>query len=121
MDNYGEGEQMFYNAGFGFKGITQQELKAKIRSGDDFLLLDVRSPLENATQAIEGSYLIPIQELPARIGELPRDRDIVVYCRIGNRSAYACMYLARLGYRVRNLDGGISVWDMQENISSTRA
>ncbi len=112
---------MFYNGGYGFEGITHEELKAKMRSGDDFLLLDVRTPLENAAQAIEGSYLIPIHELPARIGELPKERDIVVYCRIGNRSAYACMYLARLGYRVKNLDGGIRIWSVQESASTTRA
>ena len=112
---------MFYNAGYGFEGISHEELKAKMRSGDEFLLLDVRTPLENAAQAIEGSYLIPVHELPARIGELPKDRDIVVYCRIGNRSAYACMYLARLGYRVKNLDGGIRIWNMQERTSPTRA
>ena len=112
---------MFYNAGYGFEGITPDGLKEKMASGDDFLLLDVRTLAENAAQAIEGSYLIPIHELPARIGELPRERDIVVYCRIGNRSAYACMYLARLGYRVKNLDGGIRVWNMRENISCTRS
>lgn len=111
---------MFYNTGYGFESITPEGLKEKIESGDDFMLLDVRTLVENAAQAIEGSYLIPIHELPARIGELPKERDIVVYCRIGNRSAYACMYLARLGYRVKNLDGGIRVWNMQENTSVAR-
>ncbi len=111
---------MFYNAGYGFEGITPEGLKEKIASGDDFVLLDVRTLSENTAQAIEGSYLIPIHELPARLRELPKERDIVVYCRIGNRSAYACMYLARLGYRVKNLDGGIRVWNMQENTSVTR-
>lgn len=119
--DHDKGEEMFYNAGYGFEGITPEGLKEKIASGDDFVLLDVRTLAENAAQAIEGSYLIPIHELPARIGELPRERDIIVYCMIGNRSAYACMYLARLGYRVKNLDGGIKVWNMRENISCTRA
>jgi rhodanese-related sulfurtransferase len=111
---------MLYNAGYGFEGITHEELKAKMRSGDDFLLLDVRTSLENDSEAIEGSYLIPIHELPARIGELTKDRDIVVYCRIGTRSAYACMYLARLGYRVMNLDGGIRGWKLQKDLSLQR-
>lgn len=112
---------MFYNSGCGFEGITPEGLKAEIKSGDDFILLDVRTPPENAAQAIEGSYLIPIHELPSRFHELPKDRRIVVYCRIGTRSAYACLYLARLGYRVKNLDGGIRAWNLQENTSSTRA
>jgi rhodanese-related sulfurtransferase len=111
---------MLYNAGYGFEGITHEELKTKMRSGDDFLLLDVRTPLENAAETIEGSYLIPIHELPARIDEIPKDRDIVVYCRIGTRSAYACMYLARLGYRVMNLDGGIRGWKLQKDLSLQR-
>lgn len=112
---------MFYSSACGVEGITPQELKTKIQSGDDFMLLDVRTPLENAAQAIEGSYLLPVQELPARLAELPKDRDIVVYCRIGNRSAYACMHLARMGYRVKNLEGGIRSWNTQESTSLTRA
>ncbi len=110
---------MFYNM-YGVENITPEELNAKIQAGSEFILLDVRTAQENAAEAIEGSYLLPIQELPHRVQELPKNRDIVVYCRIGNRSAYACMYLARLGYRVKNLDGGIRVWNMQENTSVTR-
>jgi adenylyltransferase/sulfurtransferase len=95
----------------GFDNITPQELIGKMASGDDFFLLDVRTPLENAAQAIEGSHLIPIQELGNRAHELPRDKEIVVYCRIGNRSAHASAYLARLGYKVKNLEGGIALWN----------
>lgn len=97
---------------YGFENITPRELSEKMASGRDFLLLDVRTPGENAAQAIEGSYLIPVQELSGRIHELPKGREIVVYCRIGNRSAYACAYLSRLGYTVKNLEGGIALWNM---------
>ncbi len=87
------------------------------RSGKDFLLLDVRTPQENAMQSIEGSYLIPLQELGHRTNELPKNKEIVVYCRIGNRSAYACSYLSRMGYNVKNLEGGIMLWNMAGNAS----
>ena len=72
-------------------------------------------------QSIDGSYLIPLQELGHRMDELPKDREIVVYCRIGNRSAYACAYLARMGYNVKNLEGGIVLWDIVVNASLNKA
>lgn len=112
---------MFYSSAYGVEGITPEQLNKKMKSEKDFFLLDVRTPLENTAQAIEGSYLIPIHELPSRLNELPKEKEIVVYCRIGNRSAYACMYLARLGYRAKNLEGGIAVWNMKGNLSITRA
>ena len=95
----------------GFDTIGPRELNNKIKAGEDFLLLDVRTPQENASEAIAGSYLIPVQELGSRVKELPKDKEIVVYCRVGNRSAYASAHLARLGYNVKNLEGGIVVWN----------
>ena len=111
---------MFFNS-TGCKNIRPDELIKKMNAGEDFLLLDVRTPQENASQAIEGSYLLPLQELGYRIDELPKNKEIVVYCRVGNRSAYACSYLARMGYTVKNLEGGILTWNMFENVSMTRA
>ena len=96
----------------GFDNILPLELSEKQYAGEDIFLLDVRTPQENAADAIEGSHLIPVQELAMRLHELPRDREIIAYCRVGNRSAYASAYLARLGYRVRNLEGGILLWNM---------
>lgn len=106
-----EDSKMFFN-NFRYENISPEDLRQKMQKKADFFLLDVRTPQENAAQAIEGSYLIPINELPYRVGELPRDKEIVVYCRIGNRSAYACVYLNRLGFRVKNLEGGIVLWNM---------
>lgn len=99
------------------KNIGPDELNKLQRSGKDFLLLDVRTPQENAAQAIDGSYLIPLQELGHRVDELPKDKEIVIYCRIGNRSAYACAHLARMGYNVKNLEGGIVLWNTVGNAS----
>jgi phage shock protein E len=100
---------MFYQAS-GFENITPDELRDKMEKDEDFLLLDVRTPAEHAADAIKGSRLIPVQELSFRAAELPRDREIVVYCRVGNRSAFAATYLARMGYNVKNLEGGIMAW-----------
>jgi rhodanese-related sulfurtransferase len=111
---------MFFNSN-GCKNIGPEELNAKIKSGEDFLLLDVRTPQENAAQAIKGSYLLPLQELGYRMSELPRDKEIVVYCRVGNRSAYACSYLSRLGYKVKNLEGGIALWNTAGSASLVKA
>jgi phage shock protein E len=111
---------MFFNT-TGCVNIGPNELNEKINSGEDFLLLDVRTPKENAAQAIAGSYLLPLQELGYRHNELPKDREIVVYCRVGNRSAYACSYLSRMGYKVKNLEGGIMLWNMAGNVSLVTA
>ena len=110
---------MFFNS-TGCKNIGPEELNDKMKSGEDFLLLDVRTPQENTAQSIEGSYLLPLQELGYRINELPKNKEIVVYCRVGNRSAYACSYLSRLGYKVKNLEGGILLWNMAGNASLAR-
>ena len=102
------------------QNIGPEELNEKIQEGEDFLLLDVRTPRENAAQSIPGSYLIPLQELGSRMNELPKNKEIVVYCRVGDRSAYACSHLARQGYRIKNLEGGIVLWNMAGNASLAR-
>jgi rhodanese-related sulfurtransferase len=117
---YPGGKKMFFNNN-GCQNIGPDDLIKKMEAREDFLLLDVRTPQENAAQAIEGSYLLPLQELGYRIDELPKNKEIVVYCRVGNRSAYACSYLSRMGYKVKNLEGGIMTWNLFENVSMTRA
>ncbi len=111
---------MFFNT-TGCQNIGPDDLIEKMKSREDFMLLDVRTPQEHAAQAIEGSYLLPLQELGYRINELPRNREIVVYCRVGNRSAYACSYLSRMGYKVKNLEGGIVSWNRTGNASLAQA
>ena len=103
-----------------FDNITADDLREKMEKGDDFLLLDVRTPAEHAADAIKGSRLLPVQELSFRAAELPRNREIVAYCRVGNRSAFAATYLARLGYNVKNLEGGIMTWNTVQGQSLSR-
>ena len=111
---------MFFN-NHGFKNISSDELMNKMERNEDFLLLDVRTPMEHASQAIEGSHLLPVQELNLRANELPKDKEIVVYCRVGNRSAFAAAYLSRLGFQVKNLEGGILSWAQSGNGLYARA
>ena len=69
-------------------------------------LLDVREPAELALESVPGAVHIPIGELRARLGELPRDREIHVICRSGQRAYYATRVLLQHGFKARNLSGG---------------
>jgi molybdopterin/thiamine biosynthesis adenylyltransferase/rhodanese-related sulfurtransferase len=90
--------------------ITPRELKACIDAGADAFVIDVREPHEALICRIE-SALIPLAELPLRLQEIDRARDIVVYCRSGVRSAAAAAFLKGAGFeRVWNLRGGIRAW-----------
>jgi rhodanese-related sulfurtransferase len=78
---------------------------------DEVYLLDVRDPDEwDAGHAPEAIH-VPMMEIPGRISELPEDRDIVVVCRVGSRSAQVVAYLIAQGRdRVANLGGGMFAW-----------
>ena len=90
---------------------TVIELKRKIDAKEDFFLLDVREPNEYQIGRIPGSTLIPLGEVPQRVGEIPRDKEIVVHCKMGARSAKAAAFLRQQGFiRVKNLKGGILDW-----------
>jgi sulfur-carrier protein adenylyltransferase/sulfurtransferase len=98
-------------AGGGVPEITVQELKGKLDRGDDVYLLDVREPNEYQICRIEGSTLIPLGELASRTAELDRNREMVVHCKMGGRSAKAVALLQERGFtRARNLKGGILEW-----------
>ena len=85
------------------------------------LVLDVREPWELAQCRIEDSLAVPLGALPAAIGTLPRDRDIVVVCHHGVRSHHAAAWLARAGFdRVHNLRGGIAAWAAQVDLAMKR-
>jgi adenylyltransferase/sulfurtransferase len=76
----------------------------------EFFLVDVREPEEFAEVRIPGSTLIPLGELPRRLGELPRNRSIVIHCAVGGRSARATELLREHGFAAWNLRGGIQAW-----------
>ena len=81
------------------------------RKTDPAVLLDVREPDEREVASIAGSLFIPLGELGDRWGELPADREILVHCKSGGRSARAVMLLRGRGLeRVVNVAGGIDAW-----------
>jgi molybdopterin/thiamine biosynthesis adenylyltransferase/rhodanese-related sulfurtransferase len=92
-------------------GVTPRELKARIEAGEALVILDVREPPEVAICRIPGSRVIPLGELPRRLGELDRDAEIVVHCKSGGRSARAVALLRERGFpKAVNLAGGILGW-----------
>ncbi|MDY6942090.1 MAG: rhodanese-like domain-containing protein [Pseudomonadota bacterium] len=97
------------------KETTVQALKARIDSGDtDFVLLDVREAWECQIAALPNATHIPMGQIPSRINELPKDREIVVYCHHGGRSAQVTHHLIRNGFdRAMNLAGGIDAWSRE--------
>jgi molybdopterin/thiamine biosynthesis adenylyltransferase/rhodanese-related sulfurtransferase/molybdopterin converting factor small subunit len=91
--------------------ITPVELKKRIDAGEELLIVDVREPNEYQINRIPGSVLIPLGELPRRYQELDPDREIVLHCKMGGRSAKAQDYLRTVGFnRTKNLKGGILSW-----------
>ena len=98
-------------AGGGVPEITAEELKAEIDRGSAPFILDVREPNEYQICRIEGSTLIPLGEVATRSAELDRNRELVVHCKMGGRSAKAVALLQERGFtRIRNLKGGILEW-----------
>ncbi|MDO9269644.1 MAG: rhodanese-like domain-containing protein [Methylobacter sp.] len=93
------------------KQISATELKARIQNEPHLFLLDVREPNEFQYARIENSVLIPLNQIPQRLGELNQQQEMVVICHHGVRSQQACMYLVNSGFaNVANLTGGIDAW-----------
>ncbi|GAB4576122.1 MAG: molybdopterin-synthase adenylyltransferase MoeB [Anaerolineae bacterium] len=96
------------------RGITVDEVKARLDAGDNLILLDVREPLEWQISHVDGALCIPKAEVLAHLDELPQDRDIVVFCKTGIRSADVIRVLQARGYsRLYNMAGGINAWARQ--------
>jgi NADPH-dependent 2,4-dienoyl-CoA reductase/sulfur reductase-like enzyme/rhodanese-related sulfurtransferase len=76
-------------------------------SVDKGFLLDVRNPPELAVESVPGALNIPLPQLRARLGELPRDREILILCRSAQRAYYATRILLQNGFRARNISGGM--------------
>ncbi len=98
----------------GLPTISPTELAARLAADDPPFVLDVREPNEWEIGRIPGATLIPLGELPNRLTELTRAREVVVYCRTGGRSRRAVQLLLDLGFtRVENLEGGLHAWSDQ--------
>ncbi|MFU8895944.1 MAG: rhodanese-like domain-containing protein [Gammaproteobacteria bacterium] len=96
------------------KEMTPVQFKARAETGWAPILLDVREAWELAIARLDEAAHIPMGEVPARLAELDRDRDIVVLCRSGGRSAQVAGFLEQQGFeKVWNLAGGILAWSDQ--------
>ena len=88
----------------------QQYQSTFVSNNTDHILVDVRTPEEFLSGHIAGAVNIPLQELPQRLSEIPTDKDVVVYCRSGNRSAQASGILASNDYTNIYDLGGVIAW-----------
>jgi molybdopterin/thiamine biosynthesis adenylyltransferase/rhodanese-related sulfurtransferase len=94
----------------GIPQISVKELKRRIDAGEDVQLIDVREPYEFQIAQI-GGKLIPQNDVPNRLAEINRDREVVVHCKSGGRSQRIAEYLKQSGYpNVSNVAGGILAW-----------
>ena len=87
---------------------------ASIKDQDDVYVIDVREQWEYDEGHIPGVTLIPMNEVPNRLEEIPTDKDVIVTCRSGNRSGQVAEYLRQIGYdNVHNMSGGIIAWEAE--------
>ena len=94
----------------GIPQLSVKELKRRIDAGEDVQLIDVREPYEYQIAQI-GGKLIPQNDVPNRLAEIDRDREVIVHCRSGARSQRIAEFLQQAGYpNVVNLAGGILAW-----------
>ena len=115
LDNYKE-----FCSPAGASHLSVQELKAKMDRGDDFLLIDVREASEFEIARIPGSVLIPIGQFidGSALENLPRDKQIILHCHSGIRSAKSLSILKSAGFKdVTHVEGGILAW--AQNIDAT--
>lgn len=93
------------------KEIDAAELQARVDAGDDIALIDIRSDAELTQGILPKAEHLAMHLLPLRMHDLPKDKDVVLYCRSGARSYHACNFLNQQGiHNVLNLRGGIIAW-----------
>ncbi len=94
--------------------ITPEEVKKRLDAGEKLNIVDVREPYENADFNIGGT-LVPLGNIQTmQIDEIEdlKDKEVIFYCRSGNRSGQACMFLDAMGFKnTRNLTGGMLSWE----------
>jgi rhodanese-related sulfurtransferase len=106
------------------QNILSEEVKERLSKGEEINLVDVREPYEHAEFNIGGT-LCPLGKIQSMmVDELEdlKDKEVVLYCRSGNRSGQACMILDMLGFtNTKNLVGGMNAWQEKfENKSTTK-
>lgn len=102
--------------------LTPEDVADRLRKAPGrVVLLDVREPFEREQAEITPSLHIPMREVAGRTSEIPRDKEIVVYCHGGSRSMMVAAYLENHGFpTVANLSGGIDAWSLRVDRSVPR-
>ncbi len=94
--------------------IDVHHLRDMMARDEAFHVLDIREPWETGICGFDGSLMVPMRTLPARLAELPRDKPLVVVCHHGVRSLHATQWLRHMGVdNAVNLQGGIDAWARQ--------
>jgi rhodanese-related sulfurtransferase len=100
-------------------GVSSVEVHRMIEDGADFVFLDVRSPAEHKEIRLPGSTLIPLGALRGRIHVLPKDKEIIAFCKVSLRGYEAALILKAAGFeKVRVLDGGVVMWPFEKESGS---
>ncbi|HWP97163.1 MAG TPA: FAD-dependent oxidoreductase [Syntrophomonadaceae bacterium] len=89
--------------------VYWQDVPVKVQQGA--FLIDARTPSETTSGMAEGAYNLPVDEIRNRLDEIPKDREILIYCQVGLRSYVASRILKQRGYRVKNISGGYRLYD----------
>lgn len=90
--------------------ISPKELKEKLERNADVLLIDIREDWERELFNIGGMH-IPMGEIPAHLSDIPKDKDVILYCEKGIRSTITIQRLESIGYHnLINLSGGMKAW-----------
>jgi adenylyltransferase/sulfurtransferase len=101
--------------------ILPTELKQRLDRGDAVVVLDVREPDELVLARLPAVVHIPMGDIPNRLHELDPDREVVVMCHHGTRSAHVASFLVQRDFtRVLNLHGGIDAWSLTVDPSVPR-
>ncbi len=125
---YGSAKDPINMAGFVAGGLLrgdhpQVDVEALLvtTAAEKAFLLDVRTPQEFASGHIPGAVNIPVDDLRARLGELPRDREIAAYCQVGQRGYLATRILLQAGFTAVNMGGGFKTYTLyQKQVEGTR-
>ncbi|GGG23040.1 rhodanese-like domain-containing protein [Paenibacillus abyssi] len=95
----------------GLKNLPSQDFNSALQGTKEGMLIDVREPGEFKGGFIPGARNIPLSQLARRLDEIPKDKELYLYCRSGMRSKTAAKLLAKNGYRkLAHLQGGIGAW-----------
>ncbi|WP_096085107.1 FAD-dependent oxidoreductase [Agaribacterium haliotis] len=119
---FGSAKDVINQAGFVAANVIRQDMKIcqaerVLNCSPNMQIVDVRSPQEiGELGAIDGAINIPVNQLRKRLDELPRDKNIVVYCAVGLRGYVAYRMLVQHGFNVKNLTGGYTTYLMHERI-----